>query len=150
MRIYNIFENAQKRIMIWPESNIELNINLILLYKKVISLKILIHYWKRFFLSPKLKRILSFEMKQTGNFISTKVQGNKAFKMEYTYVWDGSSCLDNILQGWIPNKLIDILFSHMITSSQTFIKSLLSTWIAKLNNLFFNLIWKKRNDDMIS
>jgi hypothetical protein len=104
--------------------------------------------FEKIFPFTKIKKNLIFRNEANRRFYLN--QGNKAFKLDYTYVWDGSSCLDDILQGWIPNKLIDILFSHMIIPSRNFLKSLLFTWIAKINNLFFNLIWKKRNDEMIS
>jgi hypothetical protein len=74
---------------------------------------------------------------------------DKKFKQEYTYVWNGIDSLDTIIRGWVPRRLIDLLYRYMKRKSKKIIKHILTKWLGKIDNLFFNYIWKKRNDDMI-
>jgi len=57
--------------------------------------------------------------------------------------------MDSILQGWIPHRLVNILKRYMKKESKKFIKNLLIKWLGKVDSFFFELIWKKRNDNMI-
>src|SRR6201992_3286334 len=74
---------------------------------------------------------------------------NKKFKLEYTYIWDGVDSFDNILKGWIPQRLICLLRKYMKRESKTFIKNMLIKWLGKIDSLFFEKIWKPRNEDML-
>jgi len=71
-------------------------------------------------------------------------------KLDYTYVWDGKNCLDNLLRGWILKDLSDIIISNMKIPSKKFVNSLILKWLGKINSLFFDLIWVKRNEDMLN
>ena len=50
---------------------------------------------------------------------------NKKFKQEYTYIWDGLDSFDNILKGWIPQRLVCLLKKYLKWESKTFIKRML-------------------------
>ena len=84
---------------------------------------------------------------QNSNFY--KRFDDKKSKLEYTYVWNNLDSMDSILQGWIPHRLVNILKCYMKKESKKFIKNLLIKWLGKVDSFFFELIWKKRNDDMI-
>jgi hypothetical protein len=87
------------------------------------------------------------------NESSSKFYSNipeKKNKLDYTYVWDGKNCLDNLLRGWIPKDLSDIIISNMKMQSKKFVNNLILKWLGKINSLFFDLIWVKRNEDMIN
>ena len=71
------------------------------------------------------------------------------FKQEYTYIWNKIDSFDNILRGWIPYRLVNLLRRHMKRVSKSFIKNLLIKWLGKIDKLFFNMIWKQRNEDML-
>src|ERR1041384_1818974 len=58
--------------------------------------------------------------------------------------------MDDILKGWIPSNLINILRKYMIKDNKKIIRSILTKWLGKFNILFFNWIWKTRNDDTIA
>ena len=58
--------------------------------------------------------------------------------------------MDDILKGWIPSNLIMILRKYLINNNKKIIRSILTKWLGKVNMLFFNWIWKKRNDDTIA
>jgi ribonuclease HI len=73
---------------------------------------------------------------------------DKKFKLEYTYVWNGLDSFDNILKGWIPIRLVQILRKYLKRDSKAFIKNLLIKWLGKVDNMFFEKIWKPRNEDM--
>ena len=71
------------------------------------------------------------------------------FRQEYTYIWNNKYSMDEILRGWIPTDLIKILRKYLKRDSKKFVKSLLIKWLGKVNLLFFELIWKNRNEKMI-
>ncbi len=97
-----------------------------------------------FFKSSKdLKRHTEANSKFYQNF------DDKSFKQEYTYIWNGIDSIDNILKGWIPIRLISLLRRYLKRDSKKFIKQLLISWLGKIDNFFFEHIWKKRNDEMI-
>jgi len=73
----------------------------------------------------------------------------KKFKQEYTYIWNGLDSFDGILKGWIPRRLVCLLRKHMKRESKSFIKQMLIKWLGKIDNLFFEKIWKPRNEDML-
>jgi len=75
---------------------------------------------------------------------------NYKFRQEYTYIWNGTHSMDDILKGWIPSNLINILRKYQINDNKKIIRSILTKWLGKVNILFFNWIWKKRNDDTIA
>jgi hypothetical protein len=75
--------------------------------------------------------------------------GHKAVKLHYTYVWDNTFSLDHLLKGWIPTDLVRTFLNSMKLQSKKFVKKLISRWMGKINNLFFENIWKKRNEDML-
>jgi ribonuclease HI len=74
---------------------------------------------------------------------------DKKFRQDFTYVWDGVDSFDDILRGWVPVRLVDLLYKYMKRKSKKVIKQILVKWMGKINNLFFELIWKKRNEEMI-
>ena len=74
---------------------------------------------------------------------------DKKFKLEYTYIWNGLDFFDNILKGWIPIRLINLLRKYLKRDSKTFIKNLLVKWLGKIDTMFFEKIWKPRNEDML-
>ena len=74
---------------------------------------------------------------------------NTKFRLEYTYVWNGVDSFDNILKGWIPQRLIQILRKYMKRESKSFIKNMLIKWLGKVDRMFFEKIWKPRNEDML-
>ena len=90
-----------------------------------------------------LKRHTKFNSEINQNY------DNRKFKQEYTYIWNGLDSFDNILKGWIPNRLINIFRKYMKRESKIFIKNLLIKWLGKIDKLFFERIWKARNEDML-
>jgi len=73
----------------------------------------------------------------------------KSSLQQYTYVWDGINSMDNILKGWIPKNLISTLRKHLVNDNKLTVKNILTKWVNKVNIMFFDLIWKKRNEDML-
>jgi len=45
---------------------------------------------------------------------------------------------------------VELLSKYLIRKSKKVVKQILTKWMGKIDNLFFNLIWKNRNDDMIA
>jgi hypothetical protein len=95
----------------------------------------------------KIKKNLKRYTKANRNFYSRFE--NKKYKKEYTYEWDGQNSMDCLLRGFIPTILIDILTKYLKIKSKNAIKQILMRWMGKLNNLFFEKIWKPRNEVMI-
>ena len=58
--------------------------------------------------------------------------------------------MDNMFKDWIPFDLINILRKYLIKDNKKIIRSILTKWLGKVNMLFFNWIWKKRNNDIIA
>jgi hypothetical protein len=54
----------------------------------------LMFYWKKYFLLLKSKKTHLLKLSQQTVLLN---QGNKAFKFEYTYIWDGISYFNDIL-----------------------------------------------------
>ena len=77
-----------------------------------------------------------------------QLNNHYSFKLEYIYIWDSSFSLDNLIKGWIPHDLTDILLSHMKVKSIKKVKNILAKWIARINQIFLESIWKSRNNDM--
>jgi hypothetical protein len=86
--------------------------------------------------------------KASADYYSIKPEYN--YKLDYTYIWDEKKFMDDILRGWIPKDLFDTILSNMKSPIKKFNKDLIFKWMGKVNNLFFNHIWIKRNEDMIN
>ena len=76
----------------------------------------------------------------------------KRYKGEYNldliYKWDNNGSLDDIIEGWIPKELIEILFEFQIKRNRNIIKKLLMEWARKINDIIYNDFWKSRNEAM--
>jgi hypothetical protein len=70
-------------------------------------------------------------------------------KLDWLYIWDQKDSMDTIFKGIVPRSLIEIMLKYQKTSSLAIIKQILIKWMGKINSLFYERIWKKRNDDMI-
>jgi hypothetical protein len=95
----------------------------------------------------KTRKLLKRHTELSSIFYSSKPGYN--YKQDYTYVWDKKNSMDNILRGWIPKDLFDIILANMKSPSKKFVKELIFKWMGKVNDLFFNFIWKNRNSDMM-
>jgi hypothetical protein len=73
----------------------------------------------------------------------------KPFDKRRTYIWDGNGSLDQILMGWIPSQIIDIVSKYQRRKNRAQIRKLILEWSREINWLFFKNIWCKRNEKMI-
>jgi len=96
----------------------------------------------------KIKKNLRRFTKESSKFY-VELGGKKSRRMEYTYVWDGVNSLDNIMMGFLPGKMIDIMFKYQKRKSSNEVKKILLSWANKLNSLIFEKLWKIRNDLII-
>jgi hypothetical protein len=96
----------------------------------------------------KIKKNLRRFTKESSKFY-VDLGGKKSRRMEYTYIWDGVNSLDNIMMGFLPGKMIDIMFKYQKRKSSNEVKKILLSWANKLNSLIFEKLWKIRNDLMI-
>ena len=54
------------------------------------------------------------------------------FDKRLTYIWDETESMDDLIRGWIPNRLLDILKQKKIKGSMKDIKELISDWVMKI------------------
>ena len=73
---------------------------------------------------------------------------NGYFDKRSTYVWDKKGSLDDIIIGWIPNELVQILKRFQKSPRNKEIENLLIEWSDKVIN-FIRHLWSQRNKDMI-
>ena len=55
--------------------------------------------------------------------------------------------MDDLIRGWVPNKLLNILTQKKIKGSMKDIEELLSDWIMEIVK-FIKELWQRRNDDL--
>jgi ribonuclease HI len=72
---------------------------------------------------------------------------NNDTRKDKTYIWDGFNAIDILLKGKIPFELISIFTKYFKKKAKR--DKILMKWLVKLNVWFLNLIWKKRNKDVI-
>src|SRR5437763_7332333 len=68
------------------------------------------------------------------------------FDKRLTYIWDETESMDNLIRGWIPNRLLDILKQKKVKGSMKDIEELISDWVMKIVK-FIKGLWQRRNDD---
>ena len=54
--------------------------------------------------------------------------------------------MDDLIRGWIPNRLLDILKQKKIKGSMKDIEELISDWVMKIVK-FIKGLWQGRNND---
>ena len=69
---------------------------------------------------------------------------SKSHLLQYTYIWDGTGSLDDLIQGWIPEELINIFVDNMNFPSPLKIRTLVKQWMNKINDFFYKEIWIQR------
>ena len=55
--------------------------------------------------------------------------------------------MDDLIRGWIPNRLLDILKQKKVKGSMKDIEELISDWVMKIVK-FIKGLWQRRNDDL--
>jgi hypothetical protein len=104
---------------------------------------------EKLFKYTKIKKNLQRHTSTNARFYKS-FANNNSYKLEFTYIWDHSYSLDFLIKGWIPNDLVNTLSYHIKRKNKkNIIKSIITRWIGKINNIFFENIWKKRNKEMI-
>ena len=69
------------------------------------------------------------------------------FDKRLTYIWDETESMDDLIRGWIPNKLLNILKQKKIKGSMKDIEELISDWVMEIIK-FIKGLWQRRNDDL--
>jgi len=69
------------------------------------------------------------------------------FDKRLTYIWDKTESMDDLIRGWIPNRLLDILKQKKVKGSMKDIEELISEWVMKIIK-FIKGLWQRRNDDL--
>ena len=54
------------------------------------------------------------------------------FDKRLTYIWDETESMDDLIRGWIPNRLLDILKQKKVKGSMKDIEELISDWVMKI------------------
>ena len=54
------------------------------------------------------------------------------FNKRLIYIWNKTKSMDDLIRGWIPNKLLNILKQKKIKGSMKDIEELLSDWVMKI------------------
>src|ERR1041384_6579170 len=70
------------------------------------------------------------------------------FDKRLTYIWDETELMDDLIRGWVPNKLLNILKQEKIKGSMKDIEELLSDWMMEIVK-FIKELWQRRNDDLV-
>jgi len=55
--------------------------------------------------------------------------------------------MDDLIRGWIPNRLLDILKQKKVKGSMKDIEKLISDWVMEIVK-FIKGLWQRRNDDL--
>ena len=69
------------------------------------------------------------------------------FDKRLIYIWDETESMDDLIRGWVPNKLLNILKQKKIKGSIKDIEKLLSNWMLEIVK-FIKELWQRRNDDL--
>jgi len=95
-----------------------------------------------------MNKLLADRTEQRANFY--KRFDSYKYKLEFKYIWDNKSSIDNLLRGRIPFSIINIMRSYLKKNSKKTITSILYKWMGKIDRYFFDKIWKPRNDDILA